>query len=186
MARSGYQVGSGAVQISQGDYLGGGLNILGGGLGITGGVYSSMAFANSASAPLGLMHPNDTFFKIYDKYASTLAEPGFFDVVAHGSGTRVQLQYGTQISANALRRQLVGSGYTGGPIRLVSCSTGALQIGDVHGVAQALANKMKTTVRAPSTVINVTETLSRTRAFFTLDPDAAGNPGQWIDFNPTR
>ncbi len=40
--RSGYSVGTGAVQISNGDYVGGGLNVLGGGLGLTGSFYSAL------------------------------------------------------------------------------------------------------------------------------------------------
>ncbi len=101
----------------------------------------------TGSAPIDSMKSSDVFSQIYNRNVAKLVEPGFFDVVAHGSPTRSSLEHGSQISANELVRRFVGSGYKGGPIRLCSCSTGANAIGDVHGFAQALANKLRTTVR---------------------------------------
>lgn len=58
--RSGYQVGTGVVQISQGDYVGGGLNILGGGLGAAGSIYSAAKYFPAAKGGGGnLIHLTD-------------------------------------------------------------------------------------------------------------------------------
>ncbi|TDU62082.1 hypothetical protein EI77_04764 [Prosthecobacter fusiformis] len=138
---------------------------------------------SEARAPVGLMHSNDRFLKIYNDHADKLSDPEFFDVVAHGSATQVSLQLGSLISANKLREYMIKGGYKGGPVRLCACKTGELPPGNAHGIAQALANKLRVKVRAPSKDLVIRETFSKDRAYFSIEDDH-GLPGQWIDFEP--
>lgn len=132
----------------------------------------------TASSPLKFMGSRDMFRILYEKHIKALAKNGYFDVVGHGSATRMSLEHGSLISANRLVEYLAASGYRGGPIRLMSCSTGARKIGDVHGFAQALANKLRVRVLAPSGKLNITQGLSgRARMWIS-------NDGKWVEFAP--
>ncbi|MBL7974062.1 MAG: hypothetical protein JNJ85_04070 [Candidatus Kapabacteria bacterium] len=75
---------------------------------------------------------------------------GFFDVVAHGSPTSVELNVGEEIShrilANLIRTH---PDYVGQDIRLLSCNTGQYS----NGFAQNLSNKLGVKVIAPNDLI---------------------------------
>lgn len=91
-----------------------------------------------------------------DKFAINAANakpmPGFHDVIIHGSPTDFGPQptswkNGTNFDHRTLANLLEHDpSYPGGPIRLLSCSTGKLP----DGAAQNLANKLGVTVVAPT------------------------------------
>ncbi|HZP53624.1 DUF6531 domain-containing protein [Actinocrinis sp.] len=91
-----------------------------------------------------------------DKFAINAANakpmPGFHDVIIHGSPTDFGPQptswkNGTNFDHRTLANLLEHDpSYAGGPIRLLSCSTGKLP----DGAAQNLANKLGVTVVAPT------------------------------------
>ncbi|GLY49816.1 hypothetical protein Lesp01_34720 [Lentzea sp. NBRC 102530] len=98
------------------------------------------------------MLPHDDFLK---HHAATSPMTGFYDVVAHGTPTKVLLGPGQQLAdaralAEALKRD---PNYRGGPIRLCSCSTGSPR-GDF---AQRLADLLKVEVRAPVDILWIWE-----------------------------
>ena len=75
--------------------------------------------------------------------------PGYYDVVVHGTQDAFQVFHNGQwvtISHRSLARYIEKSGYSGGPIRLISCNSG----GSVSGAAQNLANKLGADVLAPN------------------------------------
>jgi len=71
------------------------------------------------------------------------------------------------------------SSYRGGDIRLVSCSTGACPIGDMHGIAQALANKLRVNVKAPNDLVWIFKD-----GRMVVGPNHWTNSGKWVDFKP--
>ncbi len=86
------------------------------------------------------------------------------------------------ISTNELvRKPSKSSGYTGGDIRLVSYSTGACPVGDMHGIAQALANKLRVTVKAPNDLVWIFK-----NGDMTVGPNHWTKSGKWIDFKPMK
>ena len=80
--------------------------------------------------------------------------PGYYDVGLHGNQDHVQIALSDGRLFNSDHRllsELVAKApdYHGGPIRLISCSTGASE----HGLAQNLANKLGQNVMAPSDTV---------------------------------
>ena len=78
---------------------------------------------------------------------------GYFDVVAHGSSHKIQIEtpngpvlVNHRTAARLIKQQ---PGYNGQKIRLLSCSTG----GSGTGFAQNLSNKLKVEVKAPSDLL---------------------------------
>jgi hypothetical protein len=63
--------------------------------------------------------------------------PDVHDVIAHGNATRVRVN-GRLLNAEQLALEITNTGYTGGPVRLVSCFSGE----SVDGIAQQLANRL--------------------------------------------
>ena len=105
--------------------------------------------------------------------------PGFTDVVVHGDpdyvvvyqvGQYVRVDY--KFLANLIKNY---SGYNGGNIRLLSCSTGARP----DGIAQKLANELGVTVLAPSDTL-----WTDPSGALTIGPTAISNTGRWIPFFP--
>ncbi|GED59678.1 hypothetical protein ABER61_00995 [Brevibacillus formosus] len=78
---------------------------------------------------------------------------GFFDVIAHGSPKKIQIQTsrGTILVDHRVAARLIqqSPGYKGQNIRLLSCETGM----SYQGFAQNLANKLNVEVKAPNNTI---------------------------------
>jgi hypothetical protein len=67
------------------------------------------------------------------------------------------------------------SGYQGGDVRLLSCSTGACDA----GAAQNLANKIGANVMAPTDTLWI-----HRNGALTIGPNSAVNTGVWRVFSP--
>jgi hypothetical protein len=67
--------------------------------------------------------------------------------------------------------------YPGGPVRLISCETGA----PGSTAAQNLSNTLGTEVRAPNDIIWAHHT-----GDLTIGPTASSNTGHWVSFHPQR
>jgi hypothetical protein len=103
---------------------------------------------------------------------------GFHDVVVHGTSTGFSvLRQGKWIGLDhrSLAASIRSVGYERGPIRLISCHTGALDA----GAAQNLANKLGVTVMAPTDTVWILPngSLSIGRRPFV-------NTGSWRLFKP--
>lgn len=113
--------------------------------------------------------------------AAAAGRDGYHDVVIHGSdkdfgATPDAWQNGTNFGHRTLARLIQNDpGYTGGPIRLLSCRTGACQ----DGAAQNLANKLGVVVVAPSDTI-----WAWPSGRLSIGPTALRNIGRWITFKP--
>ncbi|MDD6276055.1 MAG: hypothetical protein PUB20_04450 [Clostridia bacterium] len=92
-------------------------------------------------------------FSINIKRRKDIDVNGFFDVIAHGSPTSIEINSnGTRIMVNhrTLARLLKNAKwYKKQGIRLLSCSTGKLN----DGFAQNLANKLNVPVSAPTYIL---------------------------------
>jgi hypothetical protein len=119
---------------------------------------------------------------LFGKYAAR-AEPvdGYHDVIIHGSehdfgASPSAWKHGENISHRVLARLLANdSTYTSGPIRLLSCSTGA----ENATAAQNLANKLGVDVLAP------TDTLwAFPDGALVVGPLADLPTGEWTRFRP--
>ena len=108
-------------------------------------------------------------------------ESGFTDVVIHGTDQDVQILHnGKWIHLDQRRLSTMiksDSGYNGGSIRLISCSTGK----NASGFAQNLANKMGVSVMAPSDTLWVFP-----NGRMTIGPSQWKNTGSWITYRPIR
>jgi hypothetical protein len=94
------------------------------------------------------------------------AEPGYFDVVGHGTPTDI-----SGLSPSQLADQITSEvGWQGQNVRLLSCSTGCPS----GTYAQELANDLGVTVQAPTTDLYVSS-----RGGITFDPG-----GGWAYFSP--
>ena len=94
---------------------------------------------------INLFDPKDP---IYLDALSIEEEPGFEDIHLHGSPSAVQVtRNGKKINLNVdeFIKELYNKGYTGGDLRLCSCSTAK---GD-DSFAQQLSQKLKIKVKAP-------------------------------------
>ena len=113
--------------------------------------------------------------------AKSTAVDGFHDVVAHGSpqdfgATPYSWQQGKNFDAKAMADYLrADPGYAGGPIRLLSCSTGKL----ADGAAQQLADELGVEVLAPTDTLWAFST-----GRLTVGPDAISATGTFKSFHP--
>ena len=107
--------------------------------------------------------------------------PSFYDVALHGSprSVTIELWYDDQVAqaspqtlANYIRSQ---PSYTGTPVRMLSCHTGAPS-GDF---AQKLANILHVPVAAPSDKLWVSEF-----GHMFIGPEAGTNTGKWLLYSP--
>jgi len=105
-----------------------------------------------APGPVNFMSDSDRFFNNISK-RSDVDPNGYFDVVAHGSPNKIQIETPNgsvlvdhRTSARLIQQQ---PGYTGQNIRLLSCNTGACDT----GFAQNLANKLNVEVQAPTDLL---------------------------------
>jgi hypothetical protein len=133
-------------------------------------------FDNVASASANFM--DDAGKKFYAN-AQYLDQDSFYDVIAHGTPTQIQIQTSKgptlvdhRVAAKLIEQQ---PDYNGQNIRLISCSTGAC----ADGFAQNLANTLGVTVRAPSDTLWVFP-----NGAATIGPKPNTHTGQWIDFTP--
>ncbi len=98
------------------------------------------------------MDPGDSF-SMFIKKRKDIDTNGFYDIIAHGTPTTIQIQHnGEMISIDhrvAAKLFLHDKSYHGGGIRLLSCSTGQLD----SGFAQNLANKLNVPVQAPTDLL---------------------------------
>lgn len=122
--------------------------------------------ANSAKMSGRLQTESAFGDRAMQKALNAKPEPGFFDVVGHGTPFDV-----SGMSASELASSIRSSyGWNGQNVRLVSCSTGC----PVSTFAQSLADDLGVTVRAPS--VDFTPTNSGN---LVLDPG-----GSWFTFTP--
>jgi hypothetical protein len=125
------------------------------------------------------MRPNDQFALNAANRADVDAG-GYYDVVAHGTPTRIQVETpnGPVLVDHRTAARLIQSqpDYTPGTnIRLLSCSTGA----SPTGFAQNLANGMNVDVQAPTDKL-----WAYPKGNMTIGPTATANSGTWETFTP--
>ncbi len=108
--------------------------------------------STAAPGPVNFMADSDRFFLNASK-RSDVDPDGFFDVVAHGSPNKIQIETPNgpvlvdhRTAARMIEQQ---PGYNGQNVRLLSCSTGACET----GFAQNLANKLNVEVQAPTDLL---------------------------------
>ena len=107
-------------------------------------IYSAGDFA--------FMDSDDKFLE-YIHNRSDVDPNGYYDIIAHGSPHEIQITHNNEHMSvdhrTAARLIQNMKGYNGQKIRLLSCSTGALD----NGFAQNLANKLNVEVCAPTNVL---------------------------------
>jgi RHS repeat-associated protein len=107
-------------------------------------------------------------------------QQGAHDVLVHGTPESFQVLHNGKvvtIDQRSLATFMKKSGYSGGDVRLLSCSTGACDA----GAAQNLANKLGAKVTAP------TDTLWIHRdGTLTIGPNPSVNTGTWRTFAPGK
>lgn len=106
----------------------------------------------AAPGPVNFMTDSDQFFVNASKRPDVDPD-GFFDVVAHGSPNKIQIETpnGPVLVNHRTAAKLIEQqpGYNGQNIRLFSCSTGACDT----GFAQNLSNKLNVEVQAPTDLL---------------------------------
>lgn len=95
------------------------------------------------------MDSTDNFSK-YIKNRKDVDVNGYYDIIAHGTSTKIQISHrGQKINIDhrtASKLFKRDKNYSGQAIKLLSCSTGKLP----NGFAQNLANKLNIPVKAPT------------------------------------
>lgn len=115
---------------------------------------------------------------------------GFYDVIAHGTPTSIEIMHnGSRILIDhriAARLIKNDQSYAGQGIRLLSCSTGQLP----NGFAQNLANKLNVPVTAPTDILwagpNGKHFVAGSR---TINSRSIADPkriGKFVTFYPNR
>lgn len=114
----------------------------------------------------------------FGKLASNLPKKeGYYDVVIHGAPKTVSF-FGERTDARTIAKILkLRNDYSGGPIRLLSCSTGKGE----DCFAQRLANELGVVVEAPDDVI-----WARSDKTYTIGPTRYKNTGSMKSFTPER
>jgi hypothetical protein len=112
--------------------------------------------------------------------AKVTPEPGYFDVVVHSdSKTFYVLHDGNWVAVkpNSVRKWLArNASYSGAPIRLLACESGAL----TDGLAQSMANGMGANVKAPTDSLWIHGDGS-----LSIGADPAKPTGTWHEFTPS-
>ncbi|MCQ2995030.1 hypothetical protein QCD79_12775 [Pseudomonas quasicaspiana] len=118
----------------------------------TKGASADAAAGQAAPGAANFMGESDQFFKNVSK-RSDIDSNGYFDVIAHGSTQKIEVVTpgGTIMADQRVVSRLIENNpaYSGQPIRLLSCDTGACDA----GFAQSLANKMGVSVKAPTNLV---------------------------------
>jgi len=112
------------------------------------------------------------------------------DVAIHGSPQSVLIRDGLSVNHRVLAKAIQNNPqFTGQPIRLLSCNTGACPT----GFAQNLANKLNVPVSAPNKFIFGIEQNGRFGHGIFGGRNVGGNifpdfndPGKFIDFTPGK
>lgn len=109
--------------------------------------------------------------------AKTEPLEGYHDVIVHGSPTEFAASpQGPTFGPKNLASLIQGdTGYSGGPVRLLSCSTGA----DGATAAQEVSNELGVEVRAPSDTLWATGT-----GELIIGPTPRTPTGEWRSFFP--
>lgn len=105
---------------------------------------------------------------------------GYTDVVVHGDANSFcVLNKGkwVQVDQRSMATYLKSNGYSGGPVRLVSCETGTLP----NGIAQNLSNKLGAEVIAPSDTVWI-----QPNGSLTIGKTGSVNNGTWNTFTPGK
>ena len=113
------------------------------------GFFNGTSGSKYAAGSTYFMDPSDSF-SINIKNRKDIDVNGFYDVIAHGSPTEIEITHnGTKVKIDhriAARLLKNDKAYSGQGIRLLSCSSGKLP----NGFAQNLANKLNVPVMAPT------------------------------------
>ena len=116
------------------------------------GAESVVSNSSPAAGPVNFMEGTDRFFLNASKRPD-IDPDGSFDVVAHGSPNKIQIETpnGPVLVDHRTAAKLIEQqpGYNGQNIRLLSCSTGACDT----GFAQNLSNKLNVEVQAPTDLL---------------------------------
>ena len=116
------------------------------------GASADAAAGQAVPGAANFMGESDQFFKNVSK-RSDIDSNGYFDVIAHGSTQKIEVVTpgGTIMADQRVVSRLIENNpaYSGQPIRLLSCDTGACDA----GFAQSLANKMGVSVKAPTNLV---------------------------------
>lgn len=111
--------------------------------------YFSRTKGTFYSGDAKLMAPKELFLQ-YISRRKDIDVNGYYDVIAHGTATYIQIvNAGKTYDINwrtAARIIKNSPGYNGQAVRLMSCNTGCLD----NGFAQNLANKLGVPVSAPT------------------------------------
>jgi len=120
--------------------------------------------------------------ELVDAAKLVTAKAGRFDVIVHGTENNFWVRTGphptkdwAKVSPTKLAEFIRQSGYTGGPVRLISCETGACS----SGVAQRLANVLKEPVFAPTHKVWIMPD-----GQLVIGPHWTQNVGSWQWFRP--
>ncbi|WP_248842656.1 DUF637 domain-containing protein, partial [Pseudomonas syringae group genomosp. 3] len=116
------------------------------------GASADAAAGQAAPGAANFMGESDQFFKNVSK-RSDIDSNGYFDLIAHGSTQKIEVVTpgGTIMADQRVVSRLIENNpaYSGQPIRLLSCDTGACDA----EFAQSLANKMGVSVKAPTNLV---------------------------------
>lgn len=112
-------------------------------------------------------------------------DPTYTDVAVHGAPDHIEVfrmingkEKGVKLSHRNLAKFLKSdSGYPGGNIRLLSCSTGK----ETGSFAQDLANKLGVSVKAPSDTLHIWP-----NGKMVIGPSPFKNTGKWIIYHPKK
>ncbi len=155
-----------------------GLAELGGG--VVGGLGGSI-IGNKIAPPTGPVFKGTNLtqkgdgFGVYAGRAEPI--PGYTDVIIHGSLTEfARTPGGASLNHRILARWIKGHpDYTGGPIRLISCNTGAYNA----TAAMHLANKLHVPVMAPTDVV-----WAFSSGKLVVGPTPTTPTGSWVVYKP--
>ena len=116
------------------------------------GLFSGTKGSRVAFGSTDYMEPTDNFSKFIKRRIDIDAN-GFYDIIAHGNATSIEIQHNSKTETInhrvAARLFKQDRQYQGQAIRLLSCSTGKLDT----GFAQNLANKLNVPVQAPTDIL---------------------------------
>lgn len=105
--------------------------------------------ASTAAGAMELQAGERQFFRFIGKRRD-VDPKGVLDIVVHGTSSSVLVRDGVYVNHRVLAKMIQANPqFTGQPIRLLSCNTGASST----GFAQNLANKLNVTVVAPNKFI---------------------------------
>ena len=108
---------------------------------------------------------------------------GRFDIVVHSDGMTFWVRTGpynshwAKVPPSRVADFMRANGYTGGPVRLIACSSGACS----KGAAQKLANELGAAVKAPTDTVWI-----HPGGRLTVGPTPTSRTGSWVWFGPKK